>query len=82
MIVKCYSMYDNVTGSYSAMQQYVNSEHAKREYATIFSSVEDKPIIKDLSLYQIGEFNLTTGEFEPKKEFIANAVEVLEYGKE
>lgn len=76
------SMFDRVTNSYSDIKLYVNEEHAKREHCALLNSVVDKPVIKDIQIFRVGYFNTDTGEFEPSKDFIANATEVLEYGKE
>lgn len=74
-------MYDRVTGAYSNLQHYVNDEHAKRECATIFDSCKDKPMVNDIDVFRVGEFNVQTGELTACKEFIATAKECLEYGK-
>lgn len=62
-----YTIYDKVTCQYSNLQLFANDDHAKREFVNM---VKDSPIKDDLSLYKVGEFDTTSGDFAKDFAFI------------
>lgn len=79
MILSGYSLYDKVTNAFSDIKLCVNDDHAKREYKTMFQGIKDKPIINDIAVYRVLEFNTIDGTIQGTKEFLIDAKELVNY---
>lgn len=64
MILKMFSVYDRVSGSYSDIKLFTKKELAVRWFNNFKN---ESPFASDLDLYYLGEYNLDTGDIEPVK---------------
>lgn len=58
-----------------------NKEEAKRSFAQAVNSKQDVNIVnyyKDMQLYELGEYDTTTGEIVSKIEYVCSGLDVKE----
>lgn len=83
MICECYSVKDELNGSYHNPMFLQTGETTEREAIRIFkSTINNTPIWKDtpqdFTLYYLGAFDTNTGEFRNEKKEIINGRSVKE----
>lgn len=64
MIYNLYSYYDRVSGLYSAPVPAVNRATAIRSFLEV---QKQNPAAKDVEIYEVGSYNISTGEIIAKK---------------
>lgn len=76
MVYNLYTYYDRVSGMYSAPVPAVNRATAIRSFLEI---QKQNPSSKDMEIYEIGTYNVMTGELVAKKpEFVCTYQEYSE----
>lgn len=76
MIYNLYSYYDRVSGLYSAPVPAVNRATAIRSFLEV---QKQNPSAKDVEIYEVGSYNISTGEMIAKKpEFVCTYQEYSE----
>lgn len=76
MIYNLYSYYDRVSGLYSAPVPAVNRATAIRSFLEV---QKQNPSAKDVEIYEVGSYNISTGEMITKKpEFVCTYQEYSE----
>ena len=81
MILKMYAVKDVVQGEMMNPFLLRNKEEARRTFAQAINSKQDSNIVnyyKDMQLFEIGEYNSTTGEIKSKVEYVCSGPEVKE----
>ena len=64
MILRMYTVYDKVSGSFSDIKLFTKEELAVRWFNNF---KKESPFGLDLDLYYLGEYNLDTAEIKPVK---------------
>jgi hypothetical protein len=79
MIHKCFSIYDEKAGAFITPFFLPNEQMAVREFAAAANDPNHKfgKWPADYTLFEIGDFNIDTGELTPNKRPIATAVEYI-----
>ncbi len=81
MKLKMYAVKDTVQGEVMNPFLLRNKEEAKRSFAQAINSKTDTNIVnyyKDMQLYELGEYNTTTGEIISKVEYVCSGLDVKE----
>lgn len=79
MIYNLYSYYDRVSGLFSAPVPAVNRATAIRSFLEV---QKQNPSANDVEIYEVGSYNITTGELVAKKpEFVCTYQEYSEVTK-
>lgn len=74
-----FSIKDNVTGNFDDPFFMTNRAEAVRALKAGVNSAQETKISKfaaDLALYEVGEFDIKTGETISKVEFVVNAIDL------
>lgn len=85
MTLKMYAVKDTVQGEMMNPFLLRNAEEARRTFAQAINSGRDNNICiyyKDMQLYELGEYNTTTGEILSNVEYICSGLDVKVDNKE
>ena len=78
---KIFALYDRVATSFLSLIPTDNVEVLKREYTNIVNEIGSRNPIKvnakDLDLYELGSFDVETGDIAPCKKFIMAIGELI-----
>lgn len=77
-LVTYYSVCDSVAGQFGPMFPAVNDGVAKRMFRSLLSEVDN---LKEFELWQVGDFNQETGEFDSGSQFVCDGVQAMEANK-
>lgn len=81
MKLKMFAVKDTVQGELMNPFLLRNKEEAKRSFTQAINSKTDTNIVnyyKDMQLFELGEYNTTTGEIISKVEYICSGLDVKE----
>ena len=81
MILNMYAVKDTVQGEMMNPFLLRNKEEAKRAFGIAVNSGKDNNICiyyKDMQLFELGEYNTTTGEIKSKVEYVCSGSDVKE----
>ncbi|QXN75152.1 nonstructural protein [Microvirus mar32] len=81
MKLKMFAVKDTVQGEVMNPFLLRNKEEAKRSFAQAVNSKQDVNIVnyyKDMQLYELGEYDTTTGEIVSKIEYVCSGLDVKE----
>lgn len=79
MKLKMYAVKDTVQGEMMNPFLLRNKEEAKRTFGVAINSGKDNNICiyyKDMQLYELGEYDTTTGEIKPEVEYVCSGLDV------
>lgn len=80
MVYLVYSLFDEKTRLFGNLMMFTTTDEAIRYFAFLVNEDKNKLICKDLSLFLIGNYNTTTGAFEPiavKPSIVASALDYI-----
>lgn len=77
-MIKIYAIKDNIAGTMGMPFYEKNRAIAIRSITSSANTNEGiKQIAKDLTLYELGEFNEETGEILSNVEFVINVIDII-----
>ena len=79
MELKVFAIYDSKVGVFRSLMVYSHAAQATRAFQTAVNTVDTElnTYPGDFALYQIGLFDEDSGELRSEKDFVVNAVSLL-----
>lgn len=84
MVNAIYMLFDRVSQSYIGSMMLFNNDLVCKRSLKSFVNSSDFPyrdMVEDLTLYKLGDFDLSTGTIAPNKEMVVNLIDLREESK-